>query len=149
MRDLRVCWPVFGHSRIYLLISRLRAHPGPGRISRNSNTKMQSSPSSACTKIRWFSDCRSPLDLKDGLRGCYLQQVGQRWIVKLARVQKKSWLEHQGSPRFPIPVEWALFLAQHLKTHVFTSQEKIRRHETYKLSWNMMRLPASKHKIST
>ena len=35
MRDLRVCWPVrLGHSRIYLLISRLRAHPGPGRISR-------------------------------------------------------------------------------------------------------------------
>ena len=35
MRDLRVCWPVLGHSRIYFLISRLRAHPGPGRISRS------------------------------------------------------------------------------------------------------------------
>ena len=34
MRDLRICWPILGHSRIYLLISRLRAHPGPGRISR-------------------------------------------------------------------------------------------------------------------
>ena len=36
MRDLRVCWPVLGHSRIYLLISRLRAHPGLGRISRSA-----------------------------------------------------------------------------------------------------------------
>ena len=27
---------VFGHSRIYFLISRLRAHPGPGRISQDS-----------------------------------------------------------------------------------------------------------------
>ena len=32
MRDLRICWPV--HSQICLLTSRLRAHTGPGRISR-------------------------------------------------------------------------------------------------------------------
>ena len=39
---LRVCWPVLGRSRIYLLISRLRAHPGPGRISRPTTGKTQS-----------------------------------------------------------------------------------------------------------
>jgi hypothetical protein len=75
MRDLRVCWPVFGHSRIYLLISRLRAHPAPGRISRTRYPV-------TCS----FSTAR---ESNSAIQFSHLINMGQRrkWSIRDQRVE--------------------------------------------------------------
>ena len=78
MRDLRVCWPVLGHSTIYFLISRLRAHPGPGRISRRPVARQVE------------ENMKSNITFQEKIAGCDNSKINCNFVD---RPENLAWIE--------------------------------------------------------